>query len=165
MESARRIAKLIRWGVFKNNMHHPRSIRAARRLRIASLLLLGSRLLIPAGGGLLLYSMLAGDRRLMIGGLIGLMTGVLLGLGQWMAAAHAGCPLCSTPVLAPMRCAKHREARRLLGSYPLRVALAIVFTDQFRCPYCNEPTAMDVKERIRASRSRGSGVTELSKPD
>ena len=165
MESACCIAKLMRSGIFKNNMHHPRSIRAARRLRIASLLLLGSHLLIPAGSGLLLYAVLAGDRRLMIYGLLGLITGILLGLAQWMAAARAGCPLCSTPVLAPMRCARHRKARRLPGSYPLRVATAILFTDQFRCPYCNEPTAMDVKERIRGSRSRGSGVTECARPN
>lgn len=164
MESACCIAKLMRSGIFRNNMHHPRSIRAARRLRIASLLLLGSRLLIPTGGGLLLYSVPAGDRRLMICGLLGLITGVLLGVAQWMAAARAGCPLCSTPVLAPLRCVKHRNARPLLGSYPLRVAIAILFTDRFRCPYCNEPTGMDVKERIRGSRPRGSGATECSKP-
>jgi hypothetical protein len=64
-----------------------------------------------------------------------------------------------------MRCAKHRKARRLLGSYPLRVAIAILFTAQFRRPYCNEPTAMDVRERIRDPRSRGSGVTECPRPN
>jgi len=37
-------------------MHRPRSISATRRLRIAGLLLLGSRLLAVVAGGLLLAS-------------------------------------------------------------------------------------------------------------
>ena len=126
-------------------MHHPRSISAARRLRIASLLLVGNRLLIPVAGGLLLFSLLTNDQRLMIYGLVLMIVCLLLVVAQWIAAYHAGCPLCRTPVLAPMRCMKHRKARPLMGSYQLRVALAIMFTEQFRCPYCNEPTAMDVR--------------------
>ncbi len=144
-------------------MHHPRSISAARRLRIASLLLLGNRLLIPVAIGLLLVSLLTHDRLLMIYGLVVGMISVLLIIAQWVAASHAGCPLCRTPVLAPMRCMKHRNARRLLGSYQLLVALSIMFTERFRCPYCNEPTAMDVKERLRGSRTRGAQVTQISR--
>jgi hypothetical protein len=137
-------------------MHHPPSISAARRLRIASLLLLGNRLLIPVSAGLLLVSLLNNDHLLMICGLVAGMISVLLIVAQWMAASHAGCPLCRTPVLAPMRCMKHRKARSLLGSYQLRVALAIMFTERFRCPYCNESTAMDVRENLRRSRPRVS---------
>ena len=144
-------------------MHHPRSISAARRLRIASLLLLGNRLLIPVAGGFLLVSLIANDQRLMILGLVLMMIGVLLIVAQWVAASHAGCPLCRTPVLAPMRCMKHRSARRLLGSYQLRVALAIMFTERFRCPYCNEPTAMDVRESLRSSRPRGAQMINFSR--
>ena len=131
-------------------MHHPRSICAARRLRLASLLLLGNRLLVPFAGGLLLFSMLNRDPRLMICGLVVAMISVMLMVAQWAAASHAGCPLCRTPVLASMKCVKHRKARSLLGSYQLRVALAIMFTEQFRCPYCNEPTAMKMREKLRS---------------
>jgi hypothetical protein len=82
------------------------------------------------------------------------IVGMLLIVAQWIAASHAGCPLCRTPVLAPMGCMKHRKARRLLGSYQLRVALTIMFRERFRCPYCNEPTAMDVRETLRGSHTR-----------
>lgn len=136
-------------------MHHPRSISAARRLRLACLLLLGSRLLTMVAGGLLLFSLHANDRHLTILGSGFLIIGLMLIIAQWVSASHAGCPLCRTPVLAPMRCMKHRRARSLLGSYRLRVALAIMFTERFRCPYCNESTAMDVGETLRGSRPRG----------
>jgi hypothetical protein len=132
-------------------------------LRIASVLLLGSRLLIPTACGLLLVSVLTNDQRLMISGLLLVLTGFVLLIVQWIAASKAGCPLCRTPVLAPMSCMKHRRARRLLGSYQLRVALSIMFTERFRCPYCNEPTAMEVREKLRTSRLRESRVTEISR--
>lgn len=137
-------------------MHHPRSISDVRRLRIASLLLLVSRLLILTAGALLLVSLFANDHQLMIFGSILVVVSLVLLIAQWVAASHAGCPLCRTPVLTPMGCVKHRKARRLLGSYQLRVALAIMFTERFRCPYCNEPTAMEVREKLSGSRPRGS---------
>lgn len=144
-------------------MHHPRSISAALRLRIASILLLTNRLLIPIAAALLLVALIANDKRLMIYGMALVTTSVLLLIAQWIAASHAGCPLCRTPVLAPIGCVKHRKARRLLGSYQLRVACTIMFSERFRCPYCNEPTAMDVREKLRSSRPRGSQVTEISR--
>ena len=37
----------------------------------------------------------------------------------------------------------------------LRVALAILFKGSFRCPYCNEPTAMEVRDRTQYSSYSG----------
>lgn len=142
-------------------MHHPRSISAARRLRIAALLLLGNRLLVLIAGGLLLFSLTDGDHRLMILGSGLVIVSFMLTITQWLVASHAGCPLCRTPVLAPMKCMKHRHAKSFLGSYRLRVAVAIACRERFRCPYCNEPTAMEVVERMRGSRPRGSQMTEI----
>ncbi len=144
-------------------MHHPRSISDVRRLRLASLLLLGNRLLILTAGSLLLVSFFANDQHLMVIGSILVATSLVLIIAQWIVASHAGCPLCSTPVLAPMGCVKHRKARRLLGSYKLRVALSIMFKESFRCPYCNEPTAMEVREKLSGSRPRGSAMTTFSR--
>jgi hypothetical protein len=144
-------------------MHHPRSISDVRRLRLASLLLLGNRLLILTSGSLLLVSFFANDQHLMVFGSILVAVSLALIVAQWIVAAHAGCPLCRTPVLAPMGCVKHRKARRLLGSYKLRVALAIMIKERFRCPYCNEPTAVEVRERLGGSRLRGSGMTGFSR--
>lgn len=146
-----------------NIMHHPRSTSAARRLRLASVLLLINRLLIPLACGLLLVSLLTNDSRLMVYGLILTASCVFLLVIQWIAAIQTGCPLCRTPVLAPMRCMRHRKARRFLGSYKLRVAVGIIFMEQFRCPYCNESTAMDVRERLRSSRPRGAQMGKLTR--
>lgn len=144
-------------------MHHPRSISDVRSLRLASLLLLGNRLLILTAGCLLLVSVFANDQHLMAYGSVLVAVSLVLIVAQGIVASHAGCPLCRTPVLAPMGCVKHRKARRLLGSYKLRVALAIMFKERFRCPYCNEPTAVTVRERLSGSRLRGSGMTGFSR--
>lgn len=143
-------------------MHHPRSISDVRRLRLASLLLLGNHLLILTAGSMLLVSFFANDQHLMVFGSILVATSIVLIMAQWIVASHAGCPLCRTPVLAPMGCVKHRRARRLMGSYQLRVALSIMFKEKFRCPYCNEPTAVEVRERLGGSRLRGSGMAVFS---
>lgn len=117
--------------------------------------------MVPATGGLIIVSLLANNRRLMVLGMVAGIICLVMIIAQWVAASSAGCPLCRTPVLAPMGCMKHRQARRLLGSYQLRVALAIMFTERFRCPYCNESTAMEVKETLRGSRPRGSRMTNM----
>lgn len=144
-------------------MHRPRSISAARRLRLASLLVIATPLLVFTAWSLLMVSFFANNRQLMISGSSLMVIGLVLIIVQWFVASHAGCPLCRTPVLASMGCVKHRRARRLLGSYKTRVATAIVFTDQFRCPYCNELTAMEVKERLSGSRPRGSEMAHPSR--
>ena len=36
-----------------------------------------------------------------------------------------------------------------MGSHRLRVALAILFKNQFRCPYCNESTALELRHSPR----------------
>ncbi len=141
-------------------MHHPRTTTDARCLRLASLLLLANRLLIISAIGLLLLAVFANDQHLLLYGSILVASGFLLTIAQWIAASRAGCPLCRTPVLAPMQCMTHRKARRMLGSYKLRVALAIMFTERFRCPYCNEPTGMEVKEKIRGT--RGARTTKFT---
>lgn len=144
-------------------MHHPRSISAARRLRLASQLLLANRLLIPIAGGSIIVSLFANDRLLLIYGVVVATISVLLLVSQWIAASQASCPLCRTRVLAPLSCMKHRQARPFLGSYQLRVALAIVFKGRFRCPYCNESTAMEVRETLRVTRPRGYDMTKISR--
>ncbi len=144
-------------------MHRPRSISDVRSLRLASLLLLGNRLLILTAGSLLLVSFFANDQHLMVFGSILVAVSFALIIAQWIVASQAGCPLCRTPVLAPMGCVKHRKARRLLGSYKLRVAFAIIFRERFRCPYCNETTEMEARDMIRSSRLRRGGMMTFSR--
>ena len=135
-------------------MHRPRSSSAILRFRFAAFLLVGNCLFALVAVSLLVRSLMTQDFQwTMIGsGLVALI--LLLVIAQWIAATRTRCPLCCTPVLAPMRCAKHRRARMILGSHRLRVALAILFKNHFRCPFCNEVTALEVGEITPRPRRR-----------
>jgi len=130
-------------------MHHLRSSTDVRRFRFAAFLLFVICLLAPVAGCLLAQSLWLGDFNLtMAGSGIAFLCCVLI-VPLWAQGYHTNCPLCWTPVLAPRSCAKHRDARKIMGSHRLRVALAILFRNQFRCPYCNESTALEVHPTSR----------------
>ena len=76
-------------------------------------------------------------------------------LAQWMVAARASCPLCFGPVLGCKKCAMHNKAEKLLGSYRLRVATDITFSNTFRCPYCGEPTLLELRRKSGVLTPRG----------
>lgn len=137
-------------------MHRFQSRSTIVRFKFASLLLCLKWLLAPVAIGLLVYSIIKHDMDL---------TWVAIGLGgatifalilQWILASRTRCPLCLTPVLATKGCSKHRHAKTVLGSYRLRVSLAVLFKGSFRCPYCNEPSVMEVRDR------RGGGGHQLN---
>lgn len=132
-------------------MHHLHTRSAVVHFRLAALLLLVIGLLVPVAIGVLLQSLLANSpRSALIGS--GLVTlSLVLVIPQWVAGSRTGCPLCWTPVLAPKYCTKHRKARKFMGSHRLRVALAILLKNQFRCPFCNESTALAPPRRPTAS--------------
>jgi hypothetical protein len=130
-------------------MHKFSSDQAIRRVRLAALLFGAKCLLTPLAAGVLLYSLGVADQQLTFFGLGMLGAALFAVIMQWLVARRASCPLCLAPVLARNGCAKHRTARPLLGSHRLRVALAVLLTNRFRCPYCGEPTLMQVRESRR----------------
>ncbi len=133
----------------RNRMHHLRSATVVWHFRIAASLLFVIYLLAPVAVGLLILSMLSGNFRLSMAGSVVAVVGLLLLIPLWTLGVHTHCPLCWTPVLAPKSCSKHRDARKLMGSHRLRVALAVLFKNQFRCPYCNESTVLELRHSIR----------------
>ncbi len=122
------------------------------RFRLAAVLLIANFIFALIAAGFLFRSVLVFDHQLTLIGLGYLALVLILLVAQWIVASGASCPLCRTPVLAPKLCTKHRRARSFLGSYRLRVATSILCTNQFRCPYCNEPTGMEVRGRVDRSR-------------
>jgi hypothetical protein len=66
---------------------------------------------------------------------------------NFMMSGRLRCPLCMVTPLQNRRCSKHRSAPKLFGSHRLSVALSILFKQSFRCPYCGEATAMQVRPR------------------
>ncbi len=135
-------------------MHRFRSKSVIRCFKLAAYLLCLKYIMCPVAAALLTYSLVKGDRDLTIIsiGLIGFTLVVIV--VQWMVSGRTRCPLCMTPVLASKTCAKHRNARPLLGSYRLRVALGILFRNSFFCPYCHETAAMEIRTRENQSKFR-----------
>ena len=113
-------------------------------------------MLVPTSVGLLIYAVVIYDRRLIDLGMAMILLTVIVVVAQWLVAGRTQCPLCMTPVLATKNCNKHRHARAVFGSHRLRVALAVLFTNSFRCPYCHEPTELRVRERGRQYANPGS---------
>ena len=123
-------------------MHHIHSASHVRQFRFVAFLLIIICLLTPIAVGLLVQSLLFENFHLAMAGSVTVLLTCVLIIPLWTQGFHTNCPLCWTPVLASMGCSKHHDARRLMGSHRLRVATSILFKDQFRCPYCNESTAL-----------------------
>lgn len=128
-------------------MHRLHSKSAIRRFRLAALLVCAKCLMAPVSLGWLAYSIVVHDRTQTLLALGALAATLVVKTLQWIVAARTHCPLCMTPVMGHKKCVKHRNAKTAFGSYRLRVALAILFRNSFRCPYCHEPTAMEVRNR------------------
>ncbi len=104
-------------------------------------------LLLPAAIALVITSIARSDIDMVIIALWLGGTALVLIVIQWITATRTRCPLCMTPVLAKKGCSKHRHSRKLFGSYRLRVATSVLTKGRFTCPYCNEPSAMEVRHR------------------
>ncbi len=130
-------------------MHRLPNRQAVRRVRSLAWLLLGNRLLAPLSVVALLCALLAGDGELIRFALGLLGAAVVLRIAEWLGATRSRCPLCLGPPLAHIACVKHRDARRLLGSYRLQVVRSIIMEGEYRCPYCGEFTSIAVRRHHR----------------
>jgi hypothetical protein len=137
-------------------MHKLPSSSAVRRFRLASILLCAKCILTPAVAGFLVFASIKGDKDLMRLGIGAAVITVTVVFFQWLVSSRTHCPLCLTPVLAKKRCVKHKHARSFLGSHRLRVAIGVLFAGAFRCPYCNEPSRIEVRQRKRHRDHSGS---------
>ena len=128
-------------------MHRLPNQQAVSRFRLAALLLLCNRLLIVSLPGLLVYSLIIAELNLTHFSLALVGVSVLLTIILWVLVARLRCPLCIGLPLAISGSVRSRRARRLFGSYRLRVAIAILMKGHFRCPYCGEFTSVEVRRR------------------
>ena len=128
-------------------MHRLPSHSALVRFRLAAYLFAVAILVLVGGLGYLGWAIFANHHThiMIASGVIG--AGVLTFIFQWVTAARARCQLCLVPSLSKKNCSKNRAAQRFLGSYRLKVATSIIFQNNFRCPYCNEPTVLEVRQR------------------
>jgi len=127
-------------------MHRPRHVQVIVRLRIAALLLCVNRVLIPAAMVMAFVSVLSGETKYSKIALVAGASAAGLAVLQWILASGGKCPLCRMPVLSRMGCSRHRNARCVAGSHRLPVAFGVLFKGHFRCPYCNEPTLLALRD-------------------
>lgn len=130
-------------------MHRLSSYYALRRFRIVSLLILLMFLTLPVVVAFLCYGVFSKDVELMRIAAMILGFGFILKVITYIMAGRLRCPLCLGVPFRKLGCTKHKSAETLLGSYQAEVAASVLFKDKFRCPYCGERTAMEVRERRR----------------
>lgn len=106
-------------------------------------------LTLPVAVGFLSYGVFSKDIELMRIAAMILGFGFFLKVIIYLMSGRLKCPLCHGAPLRNLGCTKHKSAETLLGSYQAEVAIAVLFKDKFRCPYCGERTAMQVRERRR----------------
>ena len=137
-------------------MHRFQSKSTITRFRFASLMICGLCLMLPLVVVVLADAVFRNDpRQIVVAMGLGGLT-VVVGILQWVVASRTRCPLCMTAVLAKKGCSKHRNAQTFCGSHRLRVALAVLFRGSFTCPYCHEPSVMEVRHRAPYAHARRS---------
>jgi hypothetical protein len=128
-------------------MHRLPSAATLTRFRIASLLIILMGLCAIAAVWLVVHALVLDAHEHLVHGAIAAAAAFLCMVINFILCGRLRCPLCMVPPLQNRRCSRHRTATKLLGSYRLRVALSILCSGHFRCPYCGEPTAMEVRQR------------------
>lgn len=128
-------------------MHSLPNKSVVRRFRLAAWMLLLKWVFVTGFLGLFGYAMWMDRMDLRYPALGLLIPALISSLFHWVLAIRTRCPLCFVPSFSHQQCAKHRKALHFFGSYRLFVALGVVFKGWFRCPYCGEPTAMQVRRR------------------
>lgn len=118
---------------------------SVRRFHLSSWLFLLKWLLVLAGVGSLVWAMVSSDFRLALISTSLFFAALLIGLLHCLISHDAFCPLCHARPIGSGTCAKHRSARRMLGSHQLKVAGNIILNGYFRCPYCGEFTAVKTR--------------------
>lgn len=128
-------------------MHRLSSHYVLRRFKVASLFFLLVFLLLPFTIVFFLYGLYANDAAWVQYAGIALVSSLLFKVLSVLMAGRVKCPLCMAAPLTNLGCAKHSSAQTLFGSHKLAVATSVLFEGKFRCPYCGETTAMQVRDR------------------
>lgn len=135
-------------------MHTFQSHHSVRCVRLAAWLACARCILVPVSIGMLVWAFVSYDHAMILKALVLAGVSVAVSILQWIVARESHCPLCRARVLGGSECVRHRHARKLLGSCRLRVAVSVITTGMFICPYCNEKTAVVVRRGGRHSHGR-----------
>ena len=127
-------------------MHKLRSRASIHRFRLAAFLLWLNHLTILATVAFCVHLVFTNHSEYSVTGLGLLLFIPVLTILRWIVSSRTNCPLCLTPVLGGKYCSKHRRSRTFLGSHKIVVANSIILRNSFICPYCHEPTALELRQ-------------------
>jgi hypothetical protein len=80
----------------------------------------------------------------------------------FLSGRKANCQLCKSPLMMTRKCNRHLKARKILGSYRLRVSISVLFTHSFRCQFCGERFSFSTKQSEMKSSRRVKNLVPLS---
>lgn len=110
--------------------------------------------LVPCAVGMGFYTMFVMDRATAALALQIIGLALLVFVLHWLFSLRALCPRCLAGSFSRRSCSRHGSSRGLLGSHRLRVAVSVIFRNQFQCPYCGEYTAVKARSARSIRRRR-----------
>jgi len=129
-------------------MHRFRSSFSIFRLRMVAVIVCLKFIMLPFGIFFLLRGTLIWDYQTVVIAIAILLGVVALSIITWSLSRGTRCPLCHVATFGNSGCSKNSKARKLFGSYALYAAIFILSRGRFRCPYCNEPVALELRKSI-----------------
>jgi len=135
-------------------MHRFRSSFSIFRLRVVSVIVCLKFITFPIGIFFLLRGTLIWHYQTVVIAIALLLSVIALSIITWALSRGTRCPLCHVATFGNSGCSKNSNARKLFGSYALYAAIFILFRGRFRCPYCNEPVALELRKSIVKLRAR-----------
>lgn len=138
-------------------MHHTRRPGMAVAIRISSLFFLLNRLallLFFISVGYAWYERSDLSYWILLGTfLASLLTWIIFAL--W--SSRCLCQLCLAKILSRAKCSENHNAKKLFGSYRLRLALSALTLGRFRCYFCGEEFTLELpppKEDLGPTKNR-----------
>ncbi len=121
-------------------MHRQHSNRTLKSLRYGAVHFLLNLCLVFISAALLIAGFaIHQDILLWSGAGIGVLT-IISVITFFILSLSWHCPLCMGKIWVRSGCRRHRNAKSAWGiSYRLHIALAVLFSKSYRCPYCGEP--------------------------
>lgn len=135
-------------------MHRLSSKRAVRALRISALSLVVSMIGLISVLLALVFAYITNDWEALVRALQAGAVPLFAYLLYKIFSSGVRCPLCHGGLVSKNLCSKNRQAKRLLGSYRLRVSLGVLSLNRFRCPCCGELVEVRARDRNNSQHTR-----------
>ncbi|MDA7881105.1 hypothetical protein N9A94_02245 [Akkermansiaceae bacterium] len=124
-------------------MHNTRRPGMAFAIRISSIFLIINRLAILSLIGSIGFAWYEHSTPAYWSVLISFLVSLFSWIFFAFWSARCRCQLCMAPLLSRAKCNEHSLAKKLFGSYRLRLAVAALVISRFRCYFCGEEFTLE----------------------